>query len=103
MYAVIRTGGRQFRVSEGEKIKIEKIAGDPGAEVTLDEVLLVGQGKDVKVGRPIVKGAKVEAKITRQGRDRKIIVFKMKRRKNYHRKHGHRQPFTELEIVRISA
>ncbi len=101
MYAVIRTGGKQYRVAQGDKLRVEKLLGDVGTSVTFDEVLLVGEGDGIKLGQPLVAGAKVEAKITAQDRDKKIIVFKFRRRKNYRRKAGHRQPFTALEITNI--
>ena len=102
MYAVIRTGGKQYRVAQGDKLRVEKLAGNVGDKVTLSEVLLVG-GDAVKVGTPLVAGAQVEAKITAQDRGKKVIVFKFRRRKNYRRKNGHRQPFTALEITGINA
>ncbi len=98
MYAVIKTGGKQYRVSVGDQIRVEKLAGDVGTELTFDEVLMLG-GDKVAVGKPTVDGASVKAKIVAQDRAKKIIVFKYKRRKNYRRKHGHRQPYTELEIT----
>ena len=100
MYAVIRTGGKQYRVAKGDKLRVEKLAGNVGDAVTFGEVLFVG-GESFKLGQPLVSGAKVEAKITAQDRDKKIIVFKFRRRKNYRRKTGHRQPFTALEITNI--
>jgi large subunit ribosomal protein L21 len=103
MYAVIRTGGKQYRVSEGETLRVEKLAGSPGDDISFDEVLLVGGGDDTKVGQPTVKGAKVSATILAQDRDKKVVVFKMKRRKNYRRKQGHRQPYTEVKITGIKA
>jgi large subunit ribosomal protein L21 len=102
MYAVIRTGGKQYRVSEGDSIRIEKLAGEPGKKVTFDEVLMIG-GEKVAVGKPLVAGAKVTAEIVAQDRAKKIIVFKMKRRKNYRRKRGHRQPYTQVKITAIQA
>jgi len=102
MYAVIRTGGKQYRVAEGETLRVEKLAGDVGSAVEFAEVLMLG-GQKVAVGTPLVKGAKVTAEILGQDRAKKIIVFKMKRRKNYRRKQGHRQPFTEIRITGISA
>jgi large subunit ribosomal protein L21 len=102
MYAVIKTGGKQYRVSQGDKVRVEKLPGNVGDTVTLSEVLMLG-GDSVKIGTPLVSGAKVEAKITAQDRDKKIIVFKFRRRKNYRRKNGHRQPFTALEITGIKA
>jgi large subunit ribosomal protein L21 len=102
MYAVIKTGGKQYRVAAGDKLRVEKLPGNVGDKVTFDEVLLVGAGDGVKVGAPRVAGANVEAKITAQDRAKKIIIFKFRRRKNYHRKQGHRQPFTAVEITGIT-
>ncbi len=102
MYAVIKTGGKQYRVAQGDKLRVEKLAGNVGDTITLGEVLLVGEGDGVKVGSPIVGGAKVQAKIVAQDRGPKIIIFKFRRRKNYRRKTGHRQPFTALEITSIT-
>lgn len=101
MYAVIKTGGKQYRVAQGDKLRVEKLAGNIGDTVTLGEVLLVGEGEGVKIGTPVVGGAKVEAKIVAQDRGPKITIFKFRRRKNYRRKSGHRQPFTALEITGI--
>jgi large subunit ribosomal protein L21 len=101
MFAVIKTGGKQYRVAEGDRLRVEKLAGDVGAKVTFDQVLLVS-GDSVKVGTPLVSGAKVSAEIVAQDRDKKVIVFKFRRRKNYRRKQGHRQPFTELKITGVS-
>lgn len=101
MYAVFKTGGKQYRVEKGDRLRVEKLAGNVGDTITFSDVLLVNGG-DLKVGTPILKGAKVEAKITAQDRAGKIIIFKFRRRKNYHRKNGHRQPFTALEITGIS-
>lgn len=103
VYAVIKTGGKQYKVSPGERIKVEKIAGKPGQEVEISEVLLVGEGDDIKIGRPIVPDAKVLATVVEQRRSKKVIVFKKKRRKNYRRKRGHRQYYTVLEIKEIKA
>jgi large subunit ribosomal protein L21 len=103
MYAVIRTGGKQYRVAEGQMLQVEKLPGEPGQAITFDEVLLVGGGDKPKVGRPLVKGASVKAEIVDQGRDKKIIVFKLRRRKNYRRKAGHRQPYTQVKITGIKA
>jgi large subunit ribosomal protein L21 len=100
MYAVIRTGGKQHRVEKGERLKVEKLAGDVGAEVKLDDVLLIGGEGDLKIGRPKVSGATVTAKIVSQGKDKKIDVFKATA-KGYRRMLGHRQPYTELEITGI--
>ena len=102
MYAVIKTGGKQYRVSQGETLRVEKLPGDVGAKVEFNEILLVG-GEKVVVGKPTVAGAKVVASIVAQDRAEKIIVFKMRRRKNYRRKNGHRQPYTELRIESVSA
>ncbi len=102
MYAVIRTGGKQYRVKQGDTLHVEKLDGNVGDAITLSDVLLVG-GDALKVGTPLVAGAKVEAKITAQDRGKKIIVFKFRRRKNYRRKNGHRQPFTALQITGIKA
>jgi large subunit ribosomal protein L21 len=102
MYAVIRTGGKQYRVSEGDTLRIEKLAGDVGNAISFDEVLLLG-GDKVTVGKPLVKGAKVAAQITAQEKAKKVIVFKMRRRKNYRRKNGHRQQYTEVKITGITA
>jgi large subunit ribosomal protein L21 len=101
MFAVIQTGGKQYRVAEGDRLRVEKLTGDVGAKVTFDKVLLVG-GDTVKVGTPLVSGASVAAEIVAQGRDKKLIVFKFRRRKNYRRKAGHRQPYTELKITGVS-
>jgi large subunit ribosomal protein L21 len=103
-YAVIKTGGKQYRVAPGDKLRVEKLPGNVGDAITLGEVLLVGGGVVgtlPKVGRPLVAGAAVEAKITAQDRGKKIIIFKFRRRKNYRRKSGHRQSFTALEITQI--
>jgi large subunit ribosomal protein L21 len=101
MYAVIKTGGKQYRVAQGEKIRVEKLPGNVGDAVTLGEVLLLA-GEAPKIGTPLVKGAKVEAKIVAQDKGKKVVVFKFRRRKNYRRKNGHRQPFTALEITGIT-
>ena len=102
MYAVIKTGGKQYRVAQGDRLRVEKLPGDVGASVTFDEVLMLG-GDKVSVGTPLVKGAKVTAEIVAQDRAKKVIVFKFRRRKNYRRKRGHRQPFTEIKITGVSA
>jgi large subunit ribosomal protein L21 len=100
-YAVIRTGGKQYRVSEGEVVKIEKLTGDVGEKVTLADVLFVGGDGDAKIGSPLVAEAKVTGEIVGQGRAKKIIVFKKKRRKSYSRQRGHRQYQTALKITAI--
>ena len=102
MRAVIATGGKQYIVQEKDVIEVEKLSGNPGDKVTLDEVLLVGEGAKVECGTPTVPNAKVEAKIVDQFRGEKLIAFKMKRRKSYRRKKGHRQELTKIEITKIS-
>ena len=101
MYAVIRTGGKQVRVEPGESVRVEKLAGDPGAEIQLGDVLLVGDDDSVTVGTPVVDGASVRGTITAQARHPKIRVFKMKRRKGYRRMQGHRQDYTEVQVDSI--
>ena len=102
MYAIIETGGKQVKVEEGQEIYVEKISADANETVTFDKVLFVG-GDAVKVGAPLVEGATVTAKVEKQGRQKKINVIKFKRRKNYHRKQGHRQPYTKLVVEKINA
>ena len=102
MYAVIKTGGKQYRVAAGEKIKVEQIPADVGAEVSLNEVLMVVSGETVKVGSPFLEGVSVTAKVLAQGRHPKVRIFKMRRRKHYQKRQGHRQNFTELEIAAIN-
>ncbi len=101
MYAVIKTGGKQYKVSEGDVLNFEKIEGDKGDTVSFDEVLLISGNEEVRVGTPFVEGAKVVGEIVSQGRGPKIIVFKMKRRKGYSKKTGHRQDLTSLKIKEI--
>ena len=103
MYAVIETGGKQYRVNQGDIIRVEKLTADVGAKVDFDRILLVGEGADVKVGSPIVDGASVSGTVVEHDRHRKIIVFKMKRRKNYRRKQGHRQDYTGVLIDNIKS
>ena len=103
MYAVFKTGGKQYRAAKGDKLKIEKLDAAEGDSIAFDEVLLVGEGDDVKVGAPLVSGGKVEAKVLAQAKDKKIEVIKFRRRQNYRRTKGHRQPFTLVEITGISA
>lgn len=102
MYAVIKTGGKQYRVSEGELLKVEKIEGNKGDTVLFDNVLMVSRDGDIKVGTPVVEGAKVTGEIVTEMKSPKITVFKMKRRKGYRRKTGHRQKLTVLKIKEIS-
>ncbi len=100
MYAVIQTGGKQYRVAPGDRLRVEKLPGERGATITFDQILMVG-GEAVRIGKPYVAGVKVSAEVLAQDRAKKIIVFKLKKRKNYRRKNGHRQPFTELKITGI--
>jgi large subunit ribosomal protein L21 len=102
VYAVFRTGGKQYRARQGERVRIERLEAAVGDAVSFDEVLLVGEGAQVKVGAPLVAGGKVEAKVVAQGRGEKIRIIKFKRRAHYKRVKGHRQPFTEVEITAIS-
>ena len=101
MYAIIETGGKQFKVEEGQTIYVEKLNVEEGGSVTFDKVLFVG-GDDVKVGSPVVEGATVTGKVEKQGKDKKIIVFKYKAKKNNRKKQGHRQPYTKVTIEKIS-
>ncbi|HEY8927382.1 MAG TPA: 50S ribosomal protein L21 [Polyangia bacterium] len=103
MYAVIQTGGKQYRVEQGEVLRVEKLAGDAGAKVTFDTLLFADDGGNVRIGQPNVAGVSVDAEIVEQGRGKKITIFKYKRRKSYRRKAGHRQPFTALKITAINA
>ena len=102
MYAVIETGGKQIKVEEGQAIYIEKLNAEAGETVTFDKVLFVG-GENVKVGSPVVEGATVTAKVEKNGKAKKIVVFKYKTKKNYHKKQGHRQPYTKVVIEKINA
>ena len=101
MFAVLNTGGKQYKVSQGDLIKVEKLENDVGDKVTLSQVLMVGQGEDVEVGSPCVSNCKITGEVVEQGKGAKIIVFKKKRRKGYRRKNGHRQRFTQLKITEI--
>lgn len=101
MYAVVRTGGKQYRVAQGDVVRVERLAGQVGDKVTLSEVLFVGSNGEVKIGTPTVAGVKVTAEIVDQGRAKKILVFKKKRRKSYSRQRGHRQHLTTVKIVEI--
>ena len=103
MYAVIETGGKQYKVSEGDVIFVEKLDVAEGENVTFDKVLILADGENINIGSPAVDGATVTAKVEKQGKARKIYVFKMKRKKNYRRKKGHRQPYTKLTIEKINA
>lgn len=103
MYAVVETGGKQYKVKSGDTVRVGRLEGEVGSEITLDQVLLAGEGEDIKCGAPYLKGAKVTAKITEQHRTRKVVVFKYKRRKGYRVKRGHRQHYTALRIEDIKA
>lgn len=103
MYAVIKTGGKQQTVSAGDILKVEKLPGDAGSKIEFKDVLMVGTDKEVKVGRPILANAVVVAEIIEQGKAKKVIAFKMKRRKGFHKKIGHRQSFTSVRIKEIKA
>ena len=103
MYAVFRSGGKQYRAAKGDVLRLEKIEADEGATISFDEVLLVGEGSDIKVGTPLLAGSAVSGKVLPQGKSRKVPVVKFKRRKNYLRQGSHRQFFTEVEITGISA
>ena len=102
MFAVIKTGGKQYRVAAGDKLKVEKLPGDVGSEVLLDQVLMVGEGAAVKVGAPLVAGAAVKATVVGHGKCDKVTIFKLRRRKHYKKSQGHRQQYTEIEITGIS-
>jgi len=103
MYAVIKTGGKQYKVTAGEKIKVEQISADVGQEVLLDQVLALGNGADLTVGSPLVAGAVVRATVLAQGKHDKVHIFKMRRRKHYRKSQGHRQTYTELQIGAVTA
>ena len=101
MYAVVKTGGKQYKVAPGEKLKVEQIPADVGAQVVLDQVLLVGEGDNVRLGQPVLAGASVQATVVAHGRHDKVKIFKMRRRKHYQKHQGHRQNYTELKIDSI--
>jgi large subunit ribosomal protein L21 len=103
MYAVIKTGGKQYRVAAGEKLKIEQIPAEVGSQVVLDQVLMVGSGETVTIGQPLISGAQVSATVISQGRADKVRIFKMRRRKHYQKRQGHRQNYTEIQIGEITA
>jgi len=103
MYAVVEIAGEQVKVEEGNTVRVNRLQGDVGEKVTLDRVLLLGGQGDPKIGTPVVDGAAVEASILSHGKGKKVIVFKMKRRKDYRRRNGHRQPFTEIMIEKIAS
>ena len=101
MYAIIQTGGKQYRVSEGDVLSIEKLTAAEGEEVVFDQVLTVVSDSDIKIGKPVVEGAKVTAKVVEHGKGEKILVFKYKAKSNYRKRQGHRQPYTKVEISKI--
>lgn len=103
MYAIIETGGKQYRVSEGDVLNVEKLNVEEGSEVVFDRVLTIVNDGEVKVGKPVVDGAKVKAKVAKHGKAEKIFVFKYKAKANYRKRQGHRQPFTQVEITGIEA
>ena len=103
MYAVIRTGGKQQTVAEGDVIKVEKLSGDAGSRIEFKDVLMVGSDKEIKVGQPTLVNVKVVGEVVEQGKAKKVIAFKMKRRKGFHKKIGHRQQFTSVRIKEIKA
>ncbi|HZV97542.1 MAG TPA: 50S ribosomal protein L21 [Methylophilaceae bacterium] len=103
MYAVIKTGGKQYRVAAGDKLKVEKLVGDVGSDITIDQVLMVADGDNVTIGAPVIKGASVTAKVVSHGRGDKVMIFKFRRRKHYRKTQGHRQDFTEIQIDTIAA
>jgi large subunit ribosomal protein L21 len=103
MYAVIVSGGKQYRVQEGQTVRLEKLPAELGSSVEFDRVLLVGAGDDIKIGAPVVDGAKVNAEVVEHGRGKKVTILKFKRRKHHMKRQGHRQSFTEVKITGISA
>ncbi|NLF45078.1 MAG: 50S ribosomal protein L21 [Syntrophomonadaceae bacterium] len=104
MYAIMKTGGKQYKVGEGNIIKVEKLPAEVGEKITFEEIIFLTDGEgNVKIGDPHISGAKVIAEVLEQGRDKKIVVYKYKRRKNYHKKQGHRQPFTKIKIEKIES
>lgn len=103
MYAVIKTGGQQFRVTKGDKLSVQKLEAEAGKSITLEEVMMINDGKTAKVGTPLVSGAKVTAKVVEQTRGDKVVIFKKKRRQNYRRTRGHKQQLTVIEITDIKA
>jgi large subunit ribosomal protein L21 len=103
MYAVIKTGGKQYKVEKGSTLRVEKLDGDAGTKLTFEEVLLVADGENIQIGTPVLGGAKVSAEIVAQEKGEKLIVFKFRRRKAYRRKNGHRQSYTAIKVTDISA
>ena len=103
MYAIIKTGGKQYKVQEGDVVYVEKLGMEDGAAVSFDEVIAVGDGADLKIGAPTVEGASVEGRVVKTGKTKKILVFKYNSKKNYRRRQGHRQPYTKVQIEKIKA
>jgi large subunit ribosomal protein L21 len=103
MYAIIKTGGKQYRVENGLKLKIEQVPADVGSELVIDQVLMIADGDNISMGKPLVNGASVKATVLEQGRHEKIRIFKMRRRKHYQKHQGHRQNYTQIQITDISA
>jgi large subunit ribosomal protein L21 len=103
MYAVIRTGGKQYKVAAGSKLKVETLTADVGSEIVIDDVLMVADGDNIKIGAPVVAGASVKATVLSHGRGEKVMIFKMRRRKHYRKTQGHRQNYTEIRVDGISA
>ncbi len=101
MYAIVNTGGKQYKIREGETVRIEKVNGDVGSEILFDQVLMVSDGENVSIGQPTLENVEVRGHVVEQGKEKKIIVFKYKRRKRYRRKQGHRQPYTAVKIDKI--
>jgi len=102
MYAIIETGGKQYKVEKGDRVRVEKLSAETGSEVSFN-AMMTASGKTIKVGKPFIKGVKVTAKVLEQGKDKKIIVFKYKAKKNYRKKQGHRQPYSVIEILEIGS
>ncbi|MDD4801794.1 MAG: 50S ribosomal protein L21 [Syntrophomonas sp.] len=103
MYAIVQTGGKQYKVAEGDIIKVEKLAGEAGEKLTLDQVLMFKDDNGIKIGTPLLQDARITVEVIEQGRSKKIIVYKYKKRKNYRRKQGHRQSYTKIKIDKIEA
>lgn len=102
MYAIISSGGKQYKVEQGDILRVEKLEGEVGSDIVLDRVLMVADGDDIKIGQPVLEGAAVNGTVVEQGKARKILVFKYKRRKRFHKKQGHRQQFTAIKINSIT-
>ena len=102
MYAVVQTGGKQYRISEGDVICVEKLNAEAGSEVSLDEVLVIGSEEGLKIGKPFVEGACIKAEVVENGKGKKVVIYKYKAKKDSHKKQGHRQPYTKLQIKEIA-